>query len=199
MRNHRVLALLGALIALNVLGRMLGPGFAGVEPIFALLILEGYAFGATLGASLGALSLVTSALLLGGVGPWLPFQTIGAALVGAGAGVLPRFSSRFWGMTTLSVWGFVSSYAYGAIVTIWQWPLLAGSSSSLSYLPSGTIEENAIRFLEYSLVSGGLLWDTGRAITTVIILLIASKTILAALERAANRLNLQKSIRKSER
>jgi hypothetical protein len=178
---------------------MLGPGFAGVEPIFALLILEGYAFGATLGASLGAMSLVTSALLLGGVGPWLPFQALGAALVGAGVGVLPRFRSGALRMITLSVWGIVSSYAYGAIVTVWQWPLLTGSSSSLSYLPSGTIEENAIRFLQYSLVSGGLLWDTGRAITTVIILLIASKTILAALERAANRLNLQKSVRKSER
>lgn len=197
MKNQRAMALLGALIALNVLSRMIGPGFGGVEPIFAMLILEGFAFGAAFGASAGALSLVTSALLLGGVGPWLPFQVLGASLVGAGAGMLPRFNSRTLRMLTLGIWGIVSSYLYGALVTLWQWPLLAGSSSSLSYLPGGSFEENTVRFWQYSVISGGVLWDTGRAITTLTILVIASKTILAALDRAANRLNLQKPTMKS--
>ena len=199
MKSNRKLALLGALIAVNVLARMLGPGFGGVEPIFALLILEGYVFGVTYGAALGALSLLTSALLTGGVGPWLPFQMLGAAIVASGAGLLPFLRKRTMQLAVVSLWGIVAAFIYGATVTLWQWPILAGSSTSLSYQPTGSFSENFIRFLQYSVFSGGLLWDTGRAITTVVVVLSFGKTILAALERAANRIGGLNQIRKSAR
>lgn len=199
MKSNRKLALLGALIAVNVLARMLGPGFGGVEPIFALLILEGYVFGVTYGAALGALSLLTSALLTGGVGPWLPFQMLGAAIVASGAGLLPFLRKRSMQLAVVSLWGIVAAFIYGATVTLWQWPILAGSSTSLSYQPTGSFSENFIRFLQYSVFSGGLLWDTGRAITTVVVVLSFGKTILAALERAANRIGGLNQIRKSAR
>ena len=199
MKSNRKLALLGALIAVNVLARMLGPGFGGVEPIFALLILEGYVFGVTYGAALGALSLLTSALLTGGVGPWLPFQMLGAAIVASGAGLLPFLRKRTMQLAVVSLWGIVAAFIYGATVSLWQWPILAGSSTSLSYQPTGSFSENFIRFLQYSVFSGGLLWDTGRAITTVVVVLSFGKTILAALERAANRIGGLNQIRKSAR
>jgi energy-coupling factor transport system substrate-specific component len=41
--------------------------------MFLLIILTGYVFGARVGFLMGALSLMVSALITGGVGPWLPF------------------------------------------------------------------------------------------------------------------------------
>ena len=199
MKSNRKLALLGALIAVNVLARLLGPGFGGVEPIFALLILQGYVLGVSYGAALGALSLLTSALLTGGVGPWLPFQMLGAATVASGAGLLPLLRKRSMQLAVVSLWGIVAAFIYGATVTLWQWPLLAGSSTSLSFQPTRSFGENFIRFVQYSIFSGGLLWDTGRAITTVVVVLAFGKTILAALERAANRIGVLNQIRKSAR
>ena len=42
------------------------------------------------GFALGSTTLFASALLTGGVGPWLPFQMLAASWVGLGAGLLPR-------------------------------------------------------------------------------------------------------------
>lgn len=89
----RTIAVLGTLVALGMVLRFLGLGFGGIEPIFALLILAGRAFGARFGFALGALVLLSSALLWGGVGPWLPFQMFAAAWVGAAAAWLPRLGS----------------------------------------------------------------------------------------------------------
>ena len=179
------------MIAVDVLARMFGPGFAGVEPIFALLIMQGFVFRASFGFALGTLSLLTSALITAGIGPWLPFQMFAAGLVAGGAGLLPRLRSGNFERVILSLYGIVGAYLYGAIVTLWQWPLLAGSNSGLSYLPTGTLVENFFRFVQYSIVSGGILWDSGRAITTVVIVVVFGKTIMAALNRAAHRLELK--------
>ena len=46
------------------------------------------------GSCSGATTLFASALLTGGVGPWLPFQMLGAAWVGWGAGLLPPLRGR---------------------------------------------------------------------------------------------------------
>ena len=88
------IAMLGVLAAVIAALRPLGGGTAGLEPIWAILVLGGYALGPGFGFCLGAVSLFASALLTGGVGPWLPFQMLGAAWVGLGAGFLPRLSGR---------------------------------------------------------------------------------------------------------
>jgi len=41
--------------------------------------------------------------------------------------------------------------------------------------------------LNYEIVTGGLLWDAGRAITTCVLILIAAPALLTSLRRAANR------------
>ena len=69
------LALLGVLIALNAVIRLLGAGTAGIETAFFLVILGAYVFGSGFGFILGASSIFVSALITGGIGPWLPFQT----------------------------------------------------------------------------------------------------------------------------
>jgi len=77
--NSRQIAVLGVFIALNSVVRMLGAGTAGIETIFFLILIGGYALGTSFGYLVGAGSLLVSALLTGGFGPWLPFQMMAAA------------------------------------------------------------------------------------------------------------------------
>ena len=55
---------------------------------FAPLILGGYVFGARFGFLFGAFALLVSALITGGVGPWLPYQMFAAGWMGLSAGGL---------------------------------------------------------------------------------------------------------------
>ena len=85
--DARVLAVLGVLSAVNAILRGLGAGTAGIELVFFLLILAGRVFGPGFGFVLGCTSLFASALMTGGVGPWLPFQMLVSAWIGMGAGL----------------------------------------------------------------------------------------------------------------
>jgi energy-coupling factor transport system substrate-specific component len=82
------IALLGVLVAINATLRFAEvavPGPGGFSPIFPLIIFGGYVFGGGFGFLLGALTLLVSALVTGGVGPWLPYQMFTAGWVGLSA------------------------------------------------------------------------------------------------------------------
>ena len=190
--GSRQLAILGVLTALNAVVRMLGAGTGGIETAFFLIILGGFVFGSSFGFILGSTSLLVSALITGGVGPWLPFQMMAAALVGFGAGMLPRFAKTGLQISTLVAYAIFASFVYGSLMTLWNWPLIAGIGSDVSYLPAGGILENLTRFIRYEIVTGGLLWDAGRAITTVLLLLIAGPALLATLRRVASKAGFSK-------
>jgi energy-coupling factor transport system substrate-specific component len=188
------LALLAVLTALNSVVRMLGAGFAGIETAFFLIIIAGYIFRSSFGFAMGMLSLFLSALLTGGVGPWLPFQMMAAGLVGIGAGVLPRFNRTWLQIALLTGYAIISSFTYGALMTLWNWPFLAGVDSGLSFIPGAGLWANLQRFWQYQILTGGLIWDAGRAITTSILIAVTGPALLASLRRAASRAGL-KSIR----
>mgnify|MGYP006183975055 CR=1 FL=1 len=80
-----------------------------------------------------------------------------------------------------------ASFAYGALMTMWNWPFLAGVGSSISYQPGAGLIENLQAFLRYEIFTGGLLWDLGRAVTTIVLIALTGKTLLATLRRAANK------------
>ncbi|MFM6939845.1 MAG: ECF transporter S component, partial [Rhodoluna sp.] len=190
--GSRQLAILGLLIALNSVIRLIGAGVTGIETAFFLIILGAYVFGAGFGFVLGSGSLLVSALLGAGVGPWLPFQMMAAGLVGIGAGLLAKMRGDV-GRTNrvdlfiLGSYGIVSSFAYGGLMTIWSWPFLAGSTTSISYVAGAGIIENLSRFFKYELLTGGLAWDLGRAVTTLVLITLTGKALLTTLRRAANR------------
>jgi energy-coupling factor transport system substrate-specific component len=186
--DSRRLALLGLLIALNAVIRLLGAGVSGIETVFFLIIIGAFVFGPEFGFLLGTGSLFISALLGAGVGPWLPFQMMAAGLVGLGAGIIGSSTrARTFERTILSAYAFFASFAYGALMTMWNWPFLAGAGSSLSYQQGAGITENLQAFLRYEIFTGGLLWDLGRAITTIALIALTGKTLLATLRRAANK------------
>ena len=80
--DAKAVALLGVLAACGAALRLPSGGVAGFEPVFFLLIPAGRVLGRGFGFVLGALTLFVSALLTGGVGPWLPFQMLGRGLGG---------------------------------------------------------------------------------------------------------------------
>ena len=186
--DARRLALLGLLMALNAVLRLLGAGVSGIETVFFLIILGGYVFGPGFGFMLGSGSLFISALLGAGVGPWLPFQMMAAGLVGLGAGLLGGGSSRkAFERSRLILYAVFASFAYGALMTMWNWPFLASTGTTVSYVAGADIVENLQAFLRYEIFTGGLLWDLGRALTTVTLIALTGKTLLATLRRAANK------------
>jgi energy-coupling factor transport system substrate-specific component len=190
--DSRQLAMLGVLTAVNAFIRMLGAGAAGVETAFFLIIICAYVFGTGFGFLMGACSLLVSALITGGVGPWLPFQMMAAGIIGVGAGLLPK-SKRIWlQIGGLILYGVIGAFVYGALMTLWNWPFLAGVGTDVSYLAGAGVVENLGRFLNYEILTGGLLWDTGRAITTSILIVVTAPALLTTLRRAANRAGIRK-------
>ena len=185
--SSKQLALLGVLVALNAVIRLLGAGTAGIETSFFLIILGAYVFGSGFGFILGAGSIFVSALLTGGVGPWLPFQMMGAALIGLGAGLIPHVKRSWLTKLYLVIYAVIASFVYGALMTLWNWPYLAGTGTQISYVAGDPLVSNLTRFLQYEIVTGGLLWDTGRAITTSLLILLTGTALIATLKRAATR------------
>ena len=192
MFDAKNVALLGVLAGVNTVVRLLGAGVAGMETAFALIILAGYVLGSRFGFLLGLTSILSSALISGGVGPWLPFQIIAAALVGAGAGFVPKPNSHKIRLVWLSGFAVLASFFYGIFLTAFTWPLFVGPNTSLSFVEGGSLGENVIRFIQFELVSGGFIWDTGRAVTTVALIALTGKALMATLERAATRADFSK-------
>lgn len=192
--DAKSLALLGVLSAINAALRpVLGAGTAGVESIFFMLILAGRAFGPGFGYLLGFTSMFASALLTAGVGPWLPAQMLCAAWVGLGAGLLPRNLGQKAELAVLVVYGIFSAYMFGALMNLWFWPFITGGmpgdlppdAGSLAYSPGAPFTDNLWNFIRFTLVSSTAGWDTGRAITNTVALLVLGRPVLAVLRRAA--------------
>lgn len=183
--DAKAIALLGVLSAVVSALRPLGGGTAGLEPIWVILVLGGRALGPGFGFALGAVSLFSSALLTGGVGPWLPFQMLGAAWVGLGAGLLPQVRGKAE-LGLLALYGAVASFAYGLLLNLWFWPFTAGLPDAIAFVPGAPIGENLFAWLRFTVLTS-LGYDIPRAILTVTLILIAGPIVLTALRRVSRK------------
>lgn len=183
--DTQTLALLGVLSAVDAALRPLGAGVAGIEPTFFLLILAGRVFGPAFGFTLGCTSLFASALLTGGVGPWMPYQMFASAWAALFAGFLPQIRGRaeIW---MLACYGFISGYVSGFMLNLSFWPFAIDPHSSIAYLPGASFGEQWLRFFSFDATTS-LGWDTGRAITSAVLILLVGSAILGVLRRAAVR------------
>ncbi|MGV9269371.1 ECF transporter S component [Kitasatospora sp. NPDC003701] len=186
--DAKAVALLGVLAAAGAALRPLGAGTAGLEPMFFLMVLAGRVLGPGFGFVLGSLSMFASALLTGGVGPWLPFQMLAMGWVCLGAGLLPGAATLRGRreLVLLAGYGAVASLLYGTIMNLQGWPYIAGLSGSISFVPGDDVSANLVRFAAYCLTTS-LGWDLPRAALTVVLCLTLGTTVLRALRRATRR------------
>jgi len=184
--DAKSVALLGVLSALIAALRPLGAGAVGIEPMWFILILSARVFGPSFGFLLGMISMFVSALLTGGIGPWLGYQVFAAAWIGLLAGSLPKILRGGREIIMLILYAILASAAFGILMDLQFWPWALGSSTQLSYLPNGDISENVSRFITFHFATS-MAWDIPRAIFTSILIACAGKAVLSALRRTRTR------------
>ena len=126
-----------------------------------------------------------------------------SAWVGLGAGLLPR---RFTGraeIAMLVVYGIFAAYAFGILMNLSGWPFVLGievpgHSGALSYVAGDPLLENLRRFGMYTLLTSTGSWDTGRALTNSVALIVLGPAVLTTLRRAARRATVTGVVRTPE-
>lgn len=182
----KAVAVLGLLSAVGALLRPLSAGTAGVELVFIVIVLGGRVLGPGFGFALGSTTIFVSALLTGGIGPWLPFQMLAAAWVGLGAGLLPRRVTGTPEVALLAAYGVVAALGYGLVMNLAFWPFQLGAGTGLSFVPGDPLLTNLHRYALY-VGATSLGWDVGRAVTTAVGVALLGRPGLVALRRTAAR------------
>ncbi|MBD9704185.1 ECF transporter S component [Streptomyces sp. ID01-12c] len=184
----KAVAMLGVLAAVGAALRPIGAGTAGIEPMFFLMVLSGRVLGPGFGFTLGAVTMFSSALLTGGVGPWMPFQMLAMGWFAMGAGLLPG-AHRLRGRAELALlagYGFVAAFAYGTVMNLYGWPFIDTLASAVAYDADAAPTAKLARFVAYCLATS-LGWDLGRAVVTAVLTLALGTPVLKALRRATRR------------
>jgi len=183
--DAKAVAVLGVLAGCGAALRPLSGGATGFSFVFFLLIPAGRVFGRSFGFVLGAITLLASALLTGQVGPWLPFEMLGCAWTGFGAGCLPAARGRVE-LAILAAYGAVSGLLYGLVLNLSFWPFARYLPSQVAFEPGAPIGDNLIRWIRFDLTSS-LGFDIPRAVGNAVLVLALGGPVLAALRRVARR------------
>lgn len=184
--DAKAVALLGVLAACGAALRLAGTGVSGFEAVFFLLIPAGRVYGRVFGFVLGAVTLFASALLTGGVGPWLPFQMLGAAWIGFGAGCLPPVRGARREIALLAGYAVVIGLGYGLLLNLWFWPFAVGADSAIGFVAGDPVSANLRRFWAFHLATS-LGWDIPRAAVNSLLMVLAGPGVLSALRRTGRR------------
>lgn len=182
--RSRSVALLGVLVAIDATLRLV-PSVAGASPVFLLIMLVGAVFGPSMGFQMGALTLLVSAFITGGIGPWLPFQMLACGWVGMTAGFLPRHDALRRRVIDLAIFGAVWGLLFGALMNLWFWPFTApgvDADSALYWHADLGFAETIYRYGRFYLVTS-FPFDLFRAIGNVVLVLLLGAPILKLLDR----------------
>ncbi len=177
-RSHpsaRVLALVGTLAALAVLGRIAFAPVPNVKPTTDLVLLSGYVFGGAPGFAVGAVAAIASNFFFA-QGPWTPWQMAAWGGIGiAGAG-LARASGGRLGRVPLAIACGVAGLAFGVVLNFGSVVMVGGGTDDLGR-----------RFVAYQTTS--LPWDLTHAIANVAFYLLFGPALVRTLRRFRTRLD----------
>ena len=183
--NHaRSVALLGALVAIDATLRLI-PSFLGASPIFALIVLVGFVFGSRFGFVMGTLTLLLSAAITAGVGPWLPFQMLCTGWIGVASGWLPKRTSARAELVSAAALGAIMGFAYGALMNLYSWPFAAPGVTQdvgLYWSPELSLVESVERYAAFYLATS-LVHDATRAIATTLLIVVVGAPVIRLLRR----------------
>lgn len=182
--SAKSLALLGTLAACAAVLRI--PfSFAGANFFFFLPLVGGFVFGTGFGFLLGSLGMAASAVITGGIGPWLPFQMWAAGWLAGGAGmlgkVLPQENHNLR-VGALALFGYLAAYFYGALTTLYFWPVLASAEASVGWAPGLGVAGTLDHFRRFYLLTS-VAWDSVGGAMNLILILTLGKPTLRILDR----------------
>lgn len=190
--DSRQFALLAAIAAVDAALRLvLVEGIGGFSPIFFLILVAGYVFGPSFGFLCGATSLLASAAVTGGIGPWLPYQVFACGWLGALAGVagLRRagvYTAR--DLVVLGVIAVVTGYLFGALLDVWDWTTFYRNAPNYGYVSGAPSGELVRRFGSFYLTTSAV-WDSFRAAGDVLAIAVLGLPVMTALGRLRSRLS----------
>ena len=147
----QVVALVAALAALAIVGRIAFAAFPNVKPTTDIVIFAGYALGGAPGFAVGALAALVSNFWFG-QGPWTPWQMAGWGLCGV-LGAALALGFRDAGRLTLAATCGFAGILYGALL---NFSLMATYGGDLSWRHFWVLEGRAIPF-EVAHVAGNVV------------------------------------------
>ncbi len=148
----QVVALVAALAALAIAGRIAFAAIPNVKPTTDIIIVAGYALGPAAGFAVGALAPLISNFWFG-QGPWTPWQMAAWGLCGILGAGLARVTRNVGRLTLAAVCG-LAALAYGAILNFSLMPSY-GIEPSWAYF--WVLEGRAIPF-EVADVTGNVVF-----------------------------------------
>ncbi len=198
--TSQVVALVAALAALAVAGRVAFAAIPNVVATTDIVLFAGYALGAAPGFAVGALAGLVSNFWLG-QGPWTPWQMAGWGMCGIFGAAL-ALGVRNAGRLTLAAACGLAAVAYGALL---NFSLMATYGGELSLERFLVLEARAVPFelahatgnVVLALIAGPAMvrmlarfrqrfeWRTP-AVASVLLLALALATVLPARAQAAD-------------
>jgi energy-coupling factor transport system substrate-specific component len=182
------IAALGVLSAINATLRLPG-ALGGAGLMYVLPILCGAAFGARFGFMLGATSMAASAVITGGIGPWMPFQMWALGWVGAGGVLAGAALPKRARILALVAYGWIAGILFGALMNLWFWPFQR-ADSPIAWAPGLGALGTIARYWRFTVVTS-LAWDSARALGNAVIIALLGPAILGVLERFRSRLQVR--------
>jgi len=192
--DSRAIALLAAIAAMDAALRLaVIVGIGGFNPIFFLVLCAGYVFGTSFGFMVGALSILVSALVSGGVGPWVPYQVFAVGWVGVAAGLAGRWRSETPGwrdIVALAAVGGVMGWVFGALLDVTVWVPAYNGNPTLGWSPGLPPAAALVHFGRFYMLTS-LAYDSFRAGGNVVMVAVLGAPVLAALTRLRARLTFE--------
>jgi energy-coupling factor transport system substrate-specific component len=166
----QVVALVAALAALGIAGRIAFAAFPNVKPTTDIIIFAGYALGGAPGFAVGALTALVSNFWFG-QGPWTPWQMAGwglCGILGAALALGGRNASRL----ALAATCGAAAVIYGALL---NFSLMATYGGDLSWQKFWLLEGRAVPF------------EVAHATGNVVLALVAGPAMVRMLTRFRER------------
>jgi energy-coupling factor transport system substrate-specific component len=166
----QVVALVAALAALAIAGRIAFAAFPNVKPTTDIVVFAGYALGGAPGFAVGALTALVSNFWFG-QGPWTPWQMVGWGLCGVLGALLALGTRNASRLVLAAVCGFAGIF-YGALL---NFSLMATYGGDLSWRHFLVLEARAIPF------------DVAHVLGNVVLALVAGPAMVRMLIRFRER------------
>jgi hypothetical protein len=171
----RVVAVVAALAALAVVGRLAFAAIPNVKPTTDIVLFAGYALGAVPGFAVGAITAIVSNIFLS-QGPWTVWQMAGWGAVGIVGALLARtLRGREPNRYLLAAVCGAAGLAFGAWMDIYQWTLAARQDLDTYVAVAGT----------------SLPYNLAHAAGNVVFCLLIGPAFLRALARYRRRLEVR--------